>query len=484
MLGVASGQTHKVSKPEQVVRAVGVYEWTGDLGKPTASRLVPITVFIDGELHDGGVYLPRPVPFALEPGNEYEVERAGVPQGLLRIDYAGKLDASAGTAAAGEGTEAWLGYGTYKAESVRKEPALHASRTQLVITSSHTGDDHPSLTKKTNTDGGANPDADRPTMRRRPGSGSDSAGTPSSGGSSGGTTSGGANNGSSPSGTSSGDTKANGDGSQSSADDVDRPTLRRRSAQGEKQAKRDNDVPMVKPIGSLNDDPDRPNLHRGRPAGRSGDDEVNPPKLVGAIGSIHQVAAVSDAANRPEHDFARPWADPAERAAVLARMQALAYAQLASYTAHPGSAGEELKKPTIRTSRSVRARSSKNTSASDSTPVALLDEQLQGYVLSYGALPVYVYTARTAGTGADLRYVTIVAQDEVGGDSRPVIQSVTDAAHMDRTPWMRFVDVVDAEASNRASLLFELRGSSGRVFALYRVLGDQADQLVATSATP
>ena len=38
------GQTHKVAKPESVVRAVGVYEWTGDLAKPKASRLIPVTV--------------------------------------------------------------------------------------------------------------------------------------------------------------------------------------------------------------------------------------------------------------------------------------------------------------------------------------------------------------------------------------------------------------------------------------------------------
>ncbi len=62
------GQTHKVAKPETVVRAVGVYEWTGDLAKPVASRLVPVTVFIDGKLQDGGVYLARPVPFALLSG--------------------------------------------------------------------------------------------------------------------------------------------------------------------------------------------------------------------------------------------------------------------------------------------------------------------------------------------------------------------------------------------------------------------------------
>ena len=64
----AWGQTHKVAKPENVVRAVGVYEWTGDLAKPGASRLIPVTLFIDGELQDAGVYMARPVPFALLTG--------------------------------------------------------------------------------------------------------------------------------------------------------------------------------------------------------------------------------------------------------------------------------------------------------------------------------------------------------------------------------------------------------------------------------
>ena len=84
----AWGQTHKVSKPENVVRAVGVYEWTGDLAKPRASRLIPVTLFIDGELEDAGVYMARPVPFALETGNVYELQDSGVAKGFLELAYA------------------------------------------------------------------------------------------------------------------------------------------------------------------------------------------------------------------------------------------------------------------------------------------------------------------------------------------------------------------------------------------------------------
>src|SRR5437763_839024 len=71
-----TAQTHKVeSKPQNVVRAIGVYEWTGDLAKPNASRLIPVSLFIDGKLQDAGVYMARPVPFSLLSGNVYVLEK-------------------------------------------------------------------------------------------------------------------------------------------------------------------------------------------------------------------------------------------------------------------------------------------------------------------------------------------------------------------------------------------------------------------------
>jgi hypothetical protein len=113
----------------------------------------------------------------------------------------------------------------------------------------------------------------------------------------------------------------------------------------------------------------------------------------------------------------------------------------------------------------------------------LFDEQLKAYTLSYGGDPTYVYSANTGGTGAALRYVTIVAQADSLGEIKPAIQSVTDAAHLYRTPKMQFIDVVDAEASNRASLLFELRSQNARQFALYRVIAAHPEQIFLTGTT-
>ena len=69
----------------------------------------------------------------------------------------------------------------------------------------------------------------------------------------------------------------------------------------------------------------------------------------------------------------------------------------------------------------------------------------------------------------------MVAQADGWASCKTAMKSVTDAAHLDRTPRMRLVDAVDVEASNRASLLFELREQSSRQFALYRVIGARSE---------
>ena len=498
------GQTHKVEKTENVVRAVGVYEWMGDMAKPTASRLIPITVFIDRQLEDAGVYLARPVPFALLTGNVYELQQSGVAKGTLSLAYSRHMHAENLTTGESAYDDGWFGYGSYHALRAEKKTAvLRASKTLPVIQGGKgvSDDDRPhfvmrgggdSQTKagdsaaKPTTDSTADTagststgntpagDPDRPTLKRRSSSsGSDSSTAASTTGSS--TT----------------DTT-----SSTPADDPDRPTLKRHTAeQSKKSSSHGEDEARVTGVGSLNDDPNRPNLHRGKPAGAM--TEADLPKLTGLPVNLHQMVAVSDAANRPVHDFTRPWEDDAERAAVLKKMEDLAQKQLDTYraagTQSAGAADANGSAKTSGKTAATSANKAKATTASrrakrSTTPPAapvptFLDEELKGYLLSYGGAPTYIYTAHTDGTGAGLIYVTIVAQADAMGEIKPAIQSVTDAAHLDRTPRMKPVDAVDVEASNRASLLFELRQKNARQFALYRVIGAQAEQIFLTGTT-
>jgi hypothetical protein len=212
--------------------------------------------------------------------------------------------------------------------------------------------------------------------------------------------------------------------------------------------------------------------------------EADLPKLTGLPPDLHQMVAVSDAVNRDPHPFTLEWDDEAQHQAILQKMQAMARAQLAVYGTTTATGPPTPAPATKKTSARTTAASSRSRRAAPPPPpLPLLNEQLKAYTLSYGGDPTYVYSANTGGTGAALRYVTIVAQTDSLGEIKPAIQSVTDAAHLYRTPRMKFIDVVDAEASNRASLLFELRSQNVRQFALYRVIASHPEQIFLTGTT-
>ena len=460
-------QTHKVAAPENVVRAVGVYEWTGDMAKPAASRLIPVSLFINGKLEDAAVYLARPVPFALTSGNVYELDQAGVAQGTLDLAFARHMVASG--AAAAPYDDGWFGYGKFVPPAPPKVSTLKPSKTLGVINGLDDDDDRPHFSARSAQPGSG--DAATPTS----GAPASSTGTPAA----------------DPDrptlhrSTSSSDQTASSSSGETPANDPDRPTLRRHSPQdASKDTASQPDANSA--VAALNDDPNRPLLHRGKPVNALTDADI--PKLAGlpADQDLHQMVAVSDAANRPPHDFSRAWQDDAEHQAILAKMQAAARAQLAAYEA---ANAPPAPKPTAPSPPDTRRINSKLRHAvaqetpPPPTPVPLFDEQLKGYTLSYGGAVTYVYSAHTGGLGPTLCFVTLVAQVDMQGELQIAIKSVTDAAHLDRTPRMKLVDAVDAEASNRASLLFELRAQNSRQFALYRVIGAHADQTFLTGST-
>jgi hypothetical protein len=115
-------------------------------------------------------------------------------------------------------------------------------------------------------------------------------------------------------------------------------------------------------------------------------------------------------------------------------------------------------------------------------PPELFDEQFHVFELAYGSGATIVFSAHTAGTGADEKFVTLIAQPDLYGDLTVLVKNVTDGAHLDQTPRMRLIDAVDAMADNRGELLFELRGATERQFALYRVLRGQATELFVTGS--
>jgi hypothetical protein len=446
-------QMHKVAKPENVVRAVAVYEWTGDdWMKPVSSRLVPVSLFIDGKLQDADVYDARPVPFALQTGTIFELDQAGIAKGLVQLSYARHLQAVNPKGEATPYEDGWFGYGMVKPMPVPKPPApaKHQSKAVVMVNGAPDDPDRPVLLRKSGSDSDTGSDPDRPALKRK-GDDEDNPAPPDDpdrpvlkkkAGSSDST-----------------------DDTGALATDPDRPTLKKRPAQ---RVAADDDG--FGGDATLNDDPNRPSLHRGKPVAAL--TEADLPKLTGLPPDLHQMVAVSDAVNRSPHDFTRPWESDAERVSVLNRMQELARAKVLAYAPAPA--------PTA----AAKRRAASKAKANQGADVTFADEDLRGYLLSYGGLPTYVYTA-SAGPDKDgnVRYVWVVAQADGLGEMKAALSGATDAQHLDRTPRFRLVDVVDAEASNRASLLVELRAQNSRQFALYRVIGAQSQQIFATGTT-
>jgi hypothetical protein len=443
-----------------------VLEWTGDEQHPKASRIVPVSVFDGQQLQDGGIYMARPEPLALEGEVEYQLKENGKNVGLFVIENAGQEQGS------------WVGYGTRKPLPAPK-PAQVASAQSWKDDDAN--DDRPVLHRKAHSDDksgagsgsgsqGPPPDPDRPTLHR-PDSSSGS-GSSSSSGSAGG----------------SGDSSSGGSGP---APDPDRPTLHRNTSDtasnsgpsGAGSNGADPDRPKLKKkngedeasVESLPNitDPDRPRLIRGQ-SSESGPAVL--PSLMGLPPDMEQAVAVSDSKNIPEHIWSFSWANPTDEAKYKADLEGMARTAL-GLNPPPAPAKPAVAKTTAQAKTTAHK---KRLTLPPPPPAPLLDEQFRVFELAYGSGATIVLSAHTEGTGAQEKFVTLVAQPDLYGNLTVLVKNATDAAHLDDTPRMRLVDAVDAMADNRGELLFELRGATQRQFALYRVLRGQATRLFVT----
>jgi len=424
------------------LRAVGVFEWTGDQDHPKNSRLVPVCIFDGQDLQDASVYMARPAPLALDSEVEYQLMSDGTPVGLFDISGAAQQMGS------------WFGLGAWKPLPHPKAPAQIAkidedndaqSDVPILHRKHHAGD--------TGGGSGANsppPDPDRPTLHKD----SDSANSGSTGNSGSGT-----------------DSDAN-----APARDPDRPVLKPAPDTSASTADSSNttqkksagdDESYVSDVTKLTNT-NRPHLFRGK---TSGFDAPLLPSLVGLPPDMHQEVAVSDAINRPLHVWDFTWANPGDEAKMKADLEDLARAALGLNP--PPAQAKPAPRRTTATRRIARP-------APPPPPAPLLGERFRVFELAYGSGATMVLSAHTDGAEGNMKFVTLIAQPDLYGNVAVLLKNVTDAQHLDDKPRMELIDAVDAKADNRGELLFELRGVTQRQFALYRVLRGEATRIFLT----
>jgi hypothetical protein len=499
------GRITKTDKNTPILRSIAVLEWTGDASKPSASRLVPVTVYDGEQLNDGTIYLTRPEPMALASGVEYELQKAGKPTGIFDVFAADEINGI------------WEGFGAWKPLTApQAAKAAAAFNTSTLYGDQDANDDKPVLKRKhpaepdsdagqaasgSATDSTAKPasgtsgssDPDRPALHRK--SGADSSGNNSAGSS-----------------------------APASTADPDRPTLHRTHHAADADTQTSNVAP----------DPDRPRLKRGKPEGLA-DNEI--PKLKGFPPTMQQAVAVSDASSRAEHPWKYSWASIDDEGKMKDALEAMARTALGLDT--PPAPEKPARKTAATTHKKTPLKP-----VEPPPPTELADENFRVFELTYGSSATMVLTASTplpstpeaaghsdskaanseaadsepgppvikrgkptasasAATSAPAqskstsksaskpfakaapqKFVTLVAQPDLYGGVLVLFKSVTDSAHLDEKPQMRLVDAVDAMADNRGELLFELRGKTQRQFALFRVMRGSAEQMFATVAMP
>ena len=443
------GQVQKDAKQAPELRAVAVLEWTGELGKPKACRIIPVSVLAEGQLQDGGIYLARPQPMALDGETEYELKENGKTIGLFDIENAGQELGS------------WVGFGKWRALPAPPKPKMAApvdvddedDDKPVLHRKKHPGDTGGSKTSSGSGSGSSTtaanepaPDPDRPVLHKKDESASSPA--PATGSPAGGTS-----------------------GQGAAQEDADRPKLTK------KQEK--NPAEDIGHVDSLPDisDPDRPRLKRGKSTSSG---PAIAPSLMGLPPDMQQAVAVSDARNTPDHPWSYSWANPADEAKMKASMEGMAREALGLTPPAPAPKKSAARPATKTPSGKVSLKALDKPNQDNPNTALLPDEQFRVFELAYGSGATMVLTAHTDAPGKDRKYVTLIAQPDLYGDLRLLMKSVTDGAHLDETPRMRLIDAVDAMADNRGELLFELRSDSQRQFALYRVYRGQAEELFVT----
>jgi len=447
----------KKPKKGKEPRAVGILELNSS-GKGT---LIPVAILIDGKFYDASAYKADPVPMALESGTVYEAEGGGDSEGLFTINGARHSK--------GPGSvNPWIGTGTFLPKGAEAAKSTRRAEDKPVGLDDN-GDGPPRLTRK---------DAPKPAGSSDGGAASNSGTATASSGSSektSGTTTGNSQPGSGSAGANT--TK----GTDSSTTDKPKDANSKAAAgEGQKGA--------TSAAGdSASGDYYRPQLRRGKPtatapaeeddaaivkkreegSSAAGDSPAN-------AGPLRMVAAISDEAGPDPQSYKFFW-KTGEEEERLKQMMAAAEDAVRVYVA--ALAKNQISALPV----SPKATAAGHKSQGKAVEPVLENVQFHGYDLWLTNQPVMILSAEAhmpAATGASTAAiepysVTVVARTDIYGDLRKLYTGVTDKFHLDVTPRLELIDVVDADGDRRGELLFRETSDAGGGYLIYRATADK-----------
>ncbi len=126
------------SKTPTGPRAVALLEWT-----PEGLRLIPISLYMNGQYNDATLFMADPVPMALQEQTLYQVQQSGERLGDFTVTGAAQLP-----------NKAWIGEGKYVSEAEKEKKAEErakeaAAEAKLKAKQDNPIDDRPILRRET-----------------------------------------------------------------------------------------------------------------------------------------------------------------------------------------------------------------------------------------------------------------------------------------------------------------------------------------------
>ena len=449
------------------------------LGAKGKTSLVPIAILVNGKFWDATEYKAAPVPMALDSGTVYEVEKTGSSQGLFTVNTA--LHSNSVNA-----PTPWLGTGEWvPAGSEKAKTGLKAETVPVGI---DTTDEPPRLTRSPHKEA---PPATAPGAGASPASTPPASAAPSAPSQS--STTAPAPSKSQPNGASTGTPSA---GAGAATPNPTAPPAQTQSKSGDAKpaeakapdsktadSKAPEPPPATSDSGAI--ESDRPRLRRGKPVEPLPDDDVPgyskpgaEPALTAAkatvpvdAGPVELIPAISDAAGPAPRSYAYEWLQ-GEESQRHDEMMALAKTELRAYL--KAEAKEQIIPPATGTHSARRRALTK-----PAEPI-FENVQLKAYDLWTNNQPVLVLSAQAhmppgtqTGIDAGLQYsIMLVAHADIYNNLQKLYVGITDKYHLDVTPRLDLIDVVDADGDGRGELLFRETSDAGSGYVIYRATAD------------
>jgi hypothetical protein len=487
-------------------RAVGILQLTSN-GKGT---LIPVAILIDGKFYDASAYKADPVPMALESGTVYEVEQAGDSQGLFTVSGAlhSKNPGS---------PNPWVGAGSFLPNGTEAAKATRKAEDVPIGLDASDSDAPPRLSRGNASKPAATPNPAPAAGSSAPASSTPASGTPSGNGSSEKPASASAPPVSSqPASGSSGDTSSTGQdapkpaapapsdtpadqsgkqpaptpGQPSPGQSSSGQTSQGQQTQTPQSQTSQTQTPQTQAQETQSQAPQgqtenyyRPTLRRGKPTQSAPEEEEPAPKAgppqspaAAAVTSTQPaklVPAISDAGGPDPRSYNFFW-KPGEEDERRNQMLALAQDEVRAY------ANALIKNRIPANAPTAKAAGTGHKPPAKPPQPVLENVQFHAYDVWGNNQVVMILTADAhfppapGATATPEQYsIALVTHTDIYGNLRKLYSGVTDKFHLDVTPRLELVDVVDADGDGRGELLFRETTDAGGGYVIYRATADK-----------